>query len=770
MKHKNSSSALRIGILIGFSLIAALPLLNIPPWFAPPDWGKIIVFQTVLAVFGVSWVLKTVFSSERNSMQAAYWREFFANPLALSLIMFLAVFLLAAVWSASPWFSFWGSPYRSGGFLNLASFGIFALLIGFILKKQEWSIVWIVSFTTAFLVGLIALFQQYRIFDWIFIPSASRPPSTVGGSTFLGLYLVLNSLAALSFGFHARSRQFRIFTLACAAFSLFVAVFIALSRAAMLGAFAGLIWFFLAYPNKKQRLTIAGSSVFAFGIALLSLFYFKPDLIPSQPLLLRETIHRVISIPKGEAARQSAWTIAWKAFKEKPWLGYGPENFAIGFDKFYDPALPQIAKDPEQSSSWWDRGHNIFFDLGLQAGVFGIAAFLFFLGSLVWILQKIKAAASEYAIHAHGMQSALAAYFIANLFGFDNFSTFLMLFTIAGYTVFLRQQHLRSSNQTVQPHDRNRTNHALPFPFLKTAAILFGIVLLWVFWKERMVPLRTNTNINLAMYYAEHQRCPQALQKIESALAANNALVPYARLKYTDVAAKCEGSLGPKHTEVVQKAYELMKENVRVWPTYTRNWIFLGRFAAALADKGIAGGIPGMTEQKIQELVAEAHAAFEKAHTLSPKRQEVYVDWVKIFLTEQNYQEAKKKAEECLELYDGFGECWWMKGLAELYLGEQKQFEQDRITASERNYNVYSPISLSQLVIAYTKRNDKARLADTYEKMAQTKPDDAQVLGILAWLYRDLKQYDKARETALKLAEINPEAKEEVSRFLQTLR
>jgi len=36
--------------LIGFFLILALPLLNLPPWFSPPDWGKTIVFKIILAI------------------------------------------------------------------------------------------------------------------------------------------------------------------------------------------------------------------------------------------------------------------------------------------------------------------------------------------------------------------------------------------------------------------------------------------------------------------------------------------------------------------------------------------------------------------------------------------------------------------------------------------------------------------------------------------------------------------------------------------------
>lgn len=36
--------------LKGFLLILALPLLNWPPWFSPPDWGKTIVFRIAMSI------------------------------------------------------------------------------------------------------------------------------------------------------------------------------------------------------------------------------------------------------------------------------------------------------------------------------------------------------------------------------------------------------------------------------------------------------------------------------------------------------------------------------------------------------------------------------------------------------------------------------------------------------------------------------------------------------------------------------------------------
>ena len=39
-----------VGYLIGFFLILILPLINLPPWFSPPDWGKTVLFRILMSV------------------------------------------------------------------------------------------------------------------------------------------------------------------------------------------------------------------------------------------------------------------------------------------------------------------------------------------------------------------------------------------------------------------------------------------------------------------------------------------------------------------------------------------------------------------------------------------------------------------------------------------------------------------------------------------------------------------------------------------------
>ena len=44
MKNNSIQNKFYWAYLVGIFIILALPLLIMPPWFFPPDWGKTIIF------------------------------------------------------------------------------------------------------------------------------------------------------------------------------------------------------------------------------------------------------------------------------------------------------------------------------------------------------------------------------------------------------------------------------------------------------------------------------------------------------------------------------------------------------------------------------------------------------------------------------------------------------------------------------------------------------------------------------------------------------
>ena len=123
--------------LIAFLVILALPLLAFPPYFHPAAWGKALVFRIIISslLFFLIWQIiskktKINFKNLLDRKNKVFW------PFWL-LIALWAIFLLATIFSQDPYYSFWESPYRAGGFLNFSLYIIFAILVFLILKSAN---------------------------------------------------------------------------------------------------------------------------------------------------------------------------------------------------------------------------------------------------------------------------------------------------------------------------------------------------------------------------------------------------------------------------------------------------------------------------------------------------------------------------------------------------------------------------------------------------------------------------------------------------------
>ncbi|MCX6722452.1 MAG: O-antigen ligase family protein, partial [Candidatus Staskawiczbacteria bacterium] len=263
-KINENNNKFRWIYIVGFFITLALPLLNLPPWFDPPDWGKTIVFRSILAILFFLFIWQFLY--RRNQISLPNIKN---NEIIWALISLFTVFLLACIFSVDPHFSFWGSPYRGGGFITFAFYFLFALLSFILFKKEDWKKAWILSIFIGILVSLIAIIQFYGLLNNIFISVGSRPGSTIGNPIFLGIYLLLLFLPTLSFFIKEKTPWLKIFFGGSLLLFLYV-IIITGSRSAYLGIAMGLLYFFLFYPKKFKAIKILATAFILFvGLTIL---------------------------------------------------------------------------------------------------------------------------------------------------------------------------------------------------------------------------------------------------------------------------------------------------------------------------------------------------------------------------------------------------------------------------------------------------------------------------------------------------------------------
>ncbi len=729
---KNNNLKFRWLYLVGFFIILALPLLNLQPWFSPPDWGKTIVFRIILSIL-ILIFLREVLSKKQFAINPfEKLRASTSLPFWLLLSLF-GIFFLATIFSQNMHFSLWGNPYRSGGFVNFAFYIIFAILTFLILRKEDWKKIWNFNIVIGILVSTIAIFQQFGIFSNIFIPAATEISSTIGGPIFLGIYLLLLIFLTLSFGLKEKNLKKKIFYF----ISLFIFIFVILltgSQAAYLGLVFGLFYFLFFYPKKIVLFKILGGVLIILG--LFGVYFLKthPDLSLRKNYIIQNIVQWKIDL-----SRISSWKISLKALKDKPLLGYGPENYPIAFDKFYDPSLPGL------SSSWWDRAHNFIFDIGVTAGIPALIIYLSLFGVLFFRLQKKKRKRSN-PIICHGIQATFLAYLAANFFSFDTFSSYLISFLFISFSLALISEDIPEKNFSFNIKGKD----------LIISLLLFGSI--WLIWSFNIRPLQINKEIKIARYQAKNGDYQGALNRMETLLGSHTFLDHYLRLNYIDIINEClEKSSEPVQELLAQKAIKILKENVKIRPLYTRNWLLLGNYTNVLIEKGR------------RDFKTEANYYFEKANELSPKRQEVFIGWLKTDFLTGDYSKAKEKAQKCINLDPGSMECWWLIGLSNIYLDKIEEAQKNIETASRLGYSVNAEFSLLQLVNVYTDVKNHQELLKIYPKLIAKRSNNPQYHASLAVVYKELGDFENAKKEALIALELMPEAKEQIEEFLKGL-
>ncbi|MBU2544886.1 O-antigen ligase family protein [Patescibacteria group bacterium] len=413
----------------GFLAILALPVITTPAVLNPTAWGKAIIFRIILAtlIFISIYEYKTFQTIIKKALSKGsdvFW------PIWL-LIGFLGLVILSTIFSLDPNFSFWGSPLRADGSLNYIFYILFAILTFLIIKKTDWEKIWKFNIIIGVLVSIIALSQKFGFFEKTVKTYDGRPPGTLGGPIFLALYLLLLIFITFSFFLKEKELKRKMFYLLTSSLFVYI-ILLTSSRAIWFGLFIGLVYFILTFPKKnKLILAIKISFLVLTILGACGIYYLNTNPRVIDSVFSRLSIKLAVDDP-----RFSAWVVSAEAIKDYPILGYGPENFSIAFDRYYNPSLPFISKE---WGSWYDRAHNFIFEMGITYGIPALLIYLALIGVLFWKLQKIKYGPNTFIIH--GIQATFFAYLSANIFSFDVFSTYLIFFLIIGYSLSLIQSN-----------------------------------------------------------------------------------------------------------------------------------------------------------------------------------------------------------------------------------------------------------------------------------------------------------------------------------------
>jgi len=185
-------------------------------------------------------------------------------------------------------------------------------------------------------------------------------------------------------------------------------------------------------------------------------------------------------------------------------------------------------------------------------------------------------------------------------------------------------------------------------------------------------------------------------------LPFNSIINSYAKLKYIEVIENCNQVIPGLKKALVPKTIPILEEVKEIRPYYTRTWIFFGKYTNILIENKEIFKI-----RDVEELKKQASFYFDKAYQLSPNREEIIMGQIQGDIIYQDYQKAKERSQQCLNLNSRSKYCWWSKIISNLYLNEIKQAHKDIEMAAKKDFSIISERKLSQFKTICEKTESK---------------------------------------------------------------
>jgi len=548
-----------------------------------------------------------------------------------------------------------------------------------------------------------------------------------------------------------RSKKYTAVLLAIIFLFQFIIFFNTQTRGAVIGFAAGIAFLamttlFLKRIDKKIRL---------FSLILLLLILVSPlalFLAKDTPFIQNiGTLKRLANISMTNITTQSrllTWQASWKGWTESPksfFIGYGPENYYYAFNKNF-PVL--IYKDMG-SQIWFDRAHNIIFDLGVTTGIIGLVAYLSILFFASWSLfkdyQKNKVFSSSFLLIA-----LIIAYFTQNFFVFDTLNTEIPFYLFLAFVVYLAS--IRSQeNQSVESQSKDPN-------YIYLAVVV--VVLLFGVFAVNIKTLKANSYLfqGLVTKATSGQFSDDAFEYLKKSI--NEAVVGKfeARQQLADYVsnfAKSKDAPLAKAQTMINYAGDELSKSVKEEPLNVRHYLYLATFYNATTK------FNKTNPQKVIDLMAVATK-------LSPTRPQVYYETGQAHLYLGDFDRADGYFKQGIKLAP-----WVIEdnlSLLSVYI-ISKSYDladsQFKLMTEELKWQP-TVSDYRRLVELYSRNNFYSKMVEFQNEVIKLQPT-ATEYAKLAAIYAKMGENQKAKEATQKAVELDPAFAQESEQFLQML-
>lgn len=689
--------------------------------FFPYITGKNFAFRIIVECITGAWLALALVSTQYRPK-----RSWLLGVFAL----FVLIIAIADAQGVYPFKSFWSNYERMDGWVTLAHLFAYFVVASSVLNATLWRRLMSVSLVASVLMGVYGLLQIAGITSLApGYSSATRIDATFGNPIYLAVYMLFHVfiaalLLAKSREDHPSSRHSSLVGWygGVIAFDTLI-LFLTGTRGAMLGLFGGTLVAFFLYAISSG----SGKSWRKAGVVLLLFALFGGVLWTARDTALVRNINflnRLSTISLNDPttkARFLNWGMAMKGFQERPLLGWGQENYAIVFDKYYDSRM-------YSQEQWFDRVHNVIFDWLVAGGLLGLAGYLGLYIAALLLLWRGKAfSRSERSV----LTGLLAAYLFHDMFVFDNISSYILFATVLAYIAWRAGEH----EQRHVFSARLFSEGALPVVAVCAVLGVWGSA-----WLVNATPLAQNRALLLAM--SPQQSLSANLDYFKQAISYQSYGTQEVREQLAQGAARLATQTSiPEdiRRSFVETATNEMEAMSKASPLDPRFPLF----------EGVVYDAAGMYKEGLQ--------ALERAHSLSPTKQSILYEIASNKTAQGDVSGALDAFKQAFELEESNLDARLYYAALAIRAGT------DGLADS-----LLAPVIPSgaaadnRIVSAYLARGAIRKAVPIWEAKIKAQPEDYQAYFTLAALYYESKDSNRAVQTLQLVKQKNPEAAAQV--------
>ncbi len=708
----------------GTYLVLFTPLIVNTKFFFPFVAPKTIFFRMVIEIILAAYLFLVIAHKVYRPR---------INLLTIAVTLYLSVFILASFAGINLERSFWSTNERMTGILTMLHlFAFFIILTSVFKERKEWEKVLGVSIIVGVILSLYVLIEE----------GFSVRGGTVGNTSFMAAYLLFDVFFAIIF-LLAKRGAWQIFAGACLVITLPV-LLISTARGAIAAFFGGLFLLGLGYLIFSQKKALKRV---ALGI-ILALIIFGITSAVIQPPFVKD---KISTVPVDMKSRIVVWESGWKGFLERPVLGWGPENFNNVFLKYYNPCM---LLDECGSEATFDRVHNIVLDTLVTTGIIGLLSYLFIFGVAIFGLLRAasKAVERKNVFIPLGLAVLLLVYFFQNLLIFDAINTYLVFFLSLGLVSFLTQKHAAEEKQSGR-----KVNPILGF--LPIAVMIF---ILWT----------TNIQPAVANYYIvkmiDSQKVVELSYFFQKSL--DSWMNKYETREYFSrkIARSAYQEISDEHRKSFQQAFELaeseMEKSRQENPLDPRLLLSFGKFYNGFY----------LFSRDVEKL-KKAEEILEKAIQLSPNNQQGYWYLAEIKALQGKIAETIPPLKTALGLEPRLGLAHWYLASAYNINGDYQLALNEVMEMYRVGYFWWMEEPERASIYQIVKKENPGILTAHYAELVEFfsgqlergTPNRAGAWAVLYASYTNLGQFEKAKEAADRVKELNPDLIPKVEELLK---